>query len=88
MPCCGDKRRQITATPRNGVERMAAAGMEQQIVPSQTVQFRYEGKTALTVMGPITRLRYRFASPRAVLDVDTRDAPSVAAVPHLRRVPG
>jgi hypothetical protein len=84
MPCCGDKRSQLTATPRE-TEPAVMAGTEQYLLPPQTVRFRYEGPTALTVMGPITRSRYRFAFAGATLDVDSRDASSMAAVPHLRR---
>ncbi|MGD9101160.1 MAG: hypothetical protein PVF45_11830 [Anaerolineae bacterium] len=44
------------------------------------------GKTALTVLGPISRKRYRFGGPGARLEVDGRDAPALIAVPKLRRV--
>lgn len=84
MPCCGNKRNQITAT-QQAAEPAASAGTQQYVLPPQTVRFRYDGMTALTVMGPITRSRYRFAFPGATLDVDSRDASSMAAVPHLRR---
>lgn len=84
MPCCGNKRSQITATPR-GAEPTVTAGTEQYLLPPQTVRLRYDGTTALTVMGPITRSRYRFGFAGATLDVDSRDASSMTAVPHLRR---
>jgi hypothetical protein len=52
---------------------------------SRQASFRYTGATALTVVGPITGRRYRFIAPGAVLEVDSRDAPSLATVPHLSR---
>ena len=45
--------------------------------------FRYAGHTSLTVRGPITGRTYHFATAGAVLPVDPRDAPSLAAVPQL-----
>jgi len=84
MPCCGNKRSQITAT-QHAAEPATSAGTQQYLLPPRTVRFRYDGMTALTVMGQITRSRYRFAFPGATLDVDSRDASSMAAVPHLRR---
>jgi hypothetical protein len=49
--------------------------------------FRYHGSTALTAIGPVSGRRYRFSSAGAVVAVDGRDAPSLAGVPHLRRLP-
>ena len=49
------------------------------------MSFRYLGATALTVVGPITGRRYHFIRAGAVLEVDSRDAPSVGTVPHLSR---
>ena len=48
--------------------------------------FQYQGVTALTAIGPVSRRRYRFLSPGAIVAVDGRDAPSLAGVPHLRRL--
>jgi len=50
--------------------------------------FQYVGTTGLTVEGPITGKRYRFAAPGARVAVDGRDAPSVRGVPNLRLLPG
>ncbi|HYV46526.1 MAG TPA: hypothetical protein VFA20_16790 [Myxococcaceae bacterium] len=50
---------------------------------SRLVSFRYTGAAAFTVVGPITGRRYRFIAPGAVLEVDSRDAPSLATVPRL-----
>jgi len=55
------------------------------VVPA-SAQFEYTGATALTAVGPITGRRYRFPAPGAIVEVNERDAPSLAAVPHLRRI--
>jgi hypothetical protein len=49
------------------------------------VTFEYTGQTGLTVVGPYSRRRYRFPQAGAQLEVDGRDAPSLSAVPGLRR---
>jgi hypothetical protein len=53
--------------------------------PGAPVVFEYVGRTGLTVLGPITGHRYRFAGPGAKVPVDSRDAASLAAVPNLER---
>lgn len=54
---------------------------------SSAQYFEYVGKTGLTVVGPVTGRRYRFASPGVLLAVDERDSPSMAGVPNLRKAP-
>jgi hypothetical protein len=49
-------------------------------------QFEYVGKTALTVVSPLTGRQYRFAQPGARLDVDVKDRSWLAFVPNLQRV--
>lgn len=46
--------------------------------------FEYVGRTALTVTGPSSGMRYRFERPGARLAVDPRDRQGMAAVPLLR----
>jgi hypothetical protein len=48
--------------------------------------FEYTGKTALTVVGPVTGKRYRFGAPGAVAVVDQMDRIALSAVPNLRQV--
>jgi hypothetical protein len=50
------------------------------------VWFEYVGVTGLTAVGPATGQRYRFDGHGSRAAVDLRDAPSMAAVPHLRRI--
>ena len=77
MGCCGGKRRSVygDARPRDAYRR-----------PSSAVYFEYVGEKAMTVIGSVSGRRYRFASPGAVVAVDSRDGPAIAAVPGLRRV--
>jgi hypothetical protein len=52
-----------------------------------TVEFEYTGQTAMTVRGPFSGLRYRFHQPGARVQVDERDANSLAAIPGLQTRP-
>jgi hypothetical protein len=49
------------------------------------VAFVYTGATRLVAEGTVSRRRYRFDHPGALVEVDARDAPAFAAIPHLRR---
>ncbi len=79
--CCG--RKSGRSRPSNGTTRYSSPGRQR-----APVYFQYVGRTSLTVLGPITGIRYRFGEPRAVVPVDPWDGPSLAAVPNLRRVRG
>lgn len=90
--CCGRKSgrsRPSIATTRHASSSARGVGFSpppgRQRAP---VYFQYVGRTSLSVLGPITGIRYRFGGHRAVLPVDPRDGPSLAAVPNLRRVGG
>jgi hypothetical protein len=82
MACCGSGRARIvgagTALPRT---ELPASGARR-----YSVQFEYVGRTALTAIGPVSGKRYRFEKPGAVVTVDPRDRPGLAAVPALRGV--
>jgi len=82
MACCGRSRAQLVGT-------VASAGPKAPVANTQrryTVQFEYVGTTGLTAIGPVTGRRYRFDHPGAVLVVDPRDRPGLAAIPTLRAV--
>jgi len=49
-------------------------------------QFEYVGKTALTVVSPVSGRHYRFAAPGARLAADLRDRSWLAFVPNLKRI--
>jgi hypothetical protein len=83
MSCCGRQREQFQGTsqiPPRGNDR------QRQPLPQPATRFEYVGTTGLTVVGPVTGTRYRFDKPGSRVLIDLRDAPSVAAVPNLRRV--
>ena len=52
--------------------------------PRSGLAFEYVGHTALTLVGPASGQRYRF-TPGAIVAVDPRDRPVLAAIPLLRR---
>ena len=50
------------------------------------VYFQFLGREAVTLVGPISGKRYRFAQYGAVVAVDPRDRRSLEAVRYLTRV--
>ena len=74
MSCCGQQRTQFTGSYASG-----GAAPERHF-------FRYVGRTALTVAGPVSGKYYRFLAPGATVEADPRDAPSLAEIPQLRKV--
>lgn len=80
--CCGGKRRALETRPPIATPERAPRGIE----AASPVLFEYVGTTGLTGTGPFTGRRYRFDGPGARVEVDARDAPSMAGVPNLRRV--
>ena len=82
MACCGASRTPLFGTAARPAQAASAAvgGLRYRI------QFEYTGRTALTAIGPVSGRRYRFDRPGAIVVVDPRDRPSLAAVPNLRAV--
>jgi hypothetical protein len=85
--CCGAKSRSNVIANRGipAPARAAALSVSQRSAPTQ-VQFEYVGKTKMTVLSPITGIRYQFDSPGAQLVVDVRDQGMMIHVPDLRPV--
>jgi hypothetical protein len=86
--CCGKNRTAVSQT-RVG----PPAGRSVQTPPAFTTRqrssaayFEYTGKTALTAVGPVSGMRYRFATPGSRVAVDLRDRKHLAAVPNLVQV--
>jgi hypothetical protein len=48
--------------------------------------FEYTGETALTVIGNITRQRYRFNSKGDIQLIDYRDVSGMMAVPMVQKL--
>ena len=87
MPCCGQKRQQIQQpSPSRQVNQPSQqSNFVRPVSRPHVIVFEYIGKTVLTAIGPVSGRRYRFSYPGAIVDVDHRDAPSLATVPVLRR---
>lgn len=86
--CCGKNRTAVSQTrvsspAGRAVQASPALAMRPR---SNAAYFEYTGKTAMTVMGPVTGATYRFAAPGSRVTVDLRDWKHVAAVPGLVRV--
>jgi len=74
--CCGNRARTALRPPAQPPVTAAPAG------PA----FEYIGRTGLTVVSPLTGMRYRFNGPGARLRVDPRDGQTLAGILVLRQV--
>lgn len=87
MNCCGMKRLAPPATPAPPTPAPTEPGPVAPVAARPaSVSFQYTGATRLVAEGPISRQRYRFDAPGAVVGVDARDAAAFAAIPALRRL--
>ena len=82
--CCG-RQQGLESNRFSRVSAGAAIAVEKRQTLPAGVRFEYIGKTALTVVGPVTGKRYRFRWPGECLEIDVRDRSWIAFVPHLRR---
>jgi hypothetical protein len=80
MVCCGQRR-----ALASGNGRTVEANRPPRPV-ARVALYEYTGTTGMTVMGPLSGRRYRFAQPGAKVQVDSRDVSSLAGLPNLRRV--
>jgi hypothetical protein len=89
MPCCGKGREQLRnlALGFHAPQPAPATTPLPRRIYYSTLYFEYVGNTALTVVSPRTGRRYRFDHPGAKVEIDLRDRPWLASVPHLRQVP-
>jgi hypothetical protein len=82
MSCCGRNRQRVSNFDSR--RQMLGVSLAQKRTPPRSlVYFEYVGKTALTVIGPITGKRYRFPKPGAKIAVDSNDAPLLTTIPRL-----
>jgi hypothetical protein len=80
MTCCGQGRGQMTMSGR-------IAGPARGSVPvSGVVLYQYTGASGMTVLGPISGMRYRFDQRGAKVQIDRRDLSSMAGLPNLHRL--
>ncbi len=82
MSCCGKQREQFLGTSQSP-PRIDAK--QRPPLHQPAIRFEYVGATGLTVVGPVTGKRYRFDHGGSQVMIDQRDAPAIAAVPHLRQ---
>ena len=82
MSCCGKQRDQF---PGTGQTPPRVNDQQRQPLSQLAIRFEYVGATGLTVVGPVTGKRYRFDNHGSRVLIDSRDASSMATVPHLRR---
>jgi hypothetical protein len=83
--CCGRDNNQALGVPTQVYTPAQGAPGARPSPGTAEAQFEYTGKTALTVVSPLTRLTYRFPQPGARVSVNPRDRSWMAFVPHLRR---
>ena len=82
MSCCGKSRERMKASrPASNPPTL-----RMNVPLSGSVAFEYTGRSRLTVIGPVTHIRYEFVGFGARVHVDARDSTSIATVPALRRV--
>jgi hypothetical protein len=89
--CCGKSKTTFgwgTASQPQGRQIAPRPALKAPIAPMQPSgsTMKYIGRTALTVVGPATGVRYRFEGPGALVPVDARDRASLLQVPGLRLV--
>ncbi len=84
MSCCGQKRAQQRKTPSPFVPKGPTPRAPAGRFPMRAVYFEYLGATAITAIGNMTGLQYRFSSPGVPVAVDARDRWSLEKVPLLR----
>lgn len=88
--CCGANRTAFPQARTNTrtLSEVRPAPTSAGVQRNNVAFFEYTGRTAMTAVGPVTGLRYRFAGPGSRLAVDLRDRRRLAEIPHLTQVRG
>lgn len=84
MPCCGDRRKRLY---RPTLKARSSQALRPDASPANrtaSASFRYVGRTALTVRGPISGRVYFFEQPGSIMTIDPRDHRALSTVPMLR----
>lgn len=81
--CCGRNHNRLQY---NAPTRLAPTSRPASVGIQSGSLFQYLGRTALTVVGPISGARYRFERTGSQLRVDPRDRAALLRVPALRPV--
>lgn len=82
---CGNKRNELADSESFTLTNIKPA-IKSQKKFKPDVQFKYTGKTALTVIGGVTGHRYRFIASEDVQLIDYRDANSLMQVAVLTKL--
>jgi hypothetical protein len=72
--CCG----------RNNQTTNLGSGQATAARPQTTAGAQYIGKTAMTVLGPVSGKIYRFGNSGERVELDRRDLSGLASVPKLK----
>lgn len=80
IACCGQRRALASGNGR-AVEANRSPGP----IPRAAL-YEYTGTTGMTVLGPVSGLKYRFGQPGAKVQIDSRDVFAMAGLPNLRRL--
>ena len=88
MSCCGGKRAEAGGSDRATRQRPQAGRSAPRHLASGPPSFELVGARSLTVDGPRSGRRYRFAHPGAIVVVDSMDASALSAVTALRQLTG
>lgn len=90
--CCNKQREQYQQLLSKQIAPSALLNRRRFQGPSSPVlsalqkpQFEYTGKTALTIVSPLTGKSYRFPRPGTRVEVETQDQVWLTSVPNLKR---
>lgn len=83
MPCCGQGAR---AVPAPTMPSRPPATLGAPLPAAATALMEHTGTRALSAVGPVTGVRYRFGGPGARVAVDRRDLAALSTIPGLRVV--
>lgn len=88
MGCCGSLRQRLYKKKdkaKDGVQTQSQVH-DTSAKDRKEVFFQYVGKTGITVIAPISGMKYRFIGHGAVMSVDPKDLKALTNVPNLRQV--
>lgn len=86
--CCGRNRQALPSMGRvpQPLRAVHHGGAETSASATAVTYFQYNGRTAMTVHGPVSGTVYRFQGPGRRVVVDPRDRQSLAGIPQLSEV--
>ena len=85
MSCCG-KGRESVSLPVMPNGKVSIPPSSRAGAPSFASTFEYVGRSSMTVVSPLTGMRYHFPNRGARLTIDARDRAMLLGVPNVREV--